>query len=133
MGENKLTVKTEKDKNMVGIADAISGLEKGVVNEVVLDVASSLGEQRNPDVMKIKLEILNTQNELIKEEYKERKREKEREKEKEVVDTKVELSTSENAPLEDNGKESILETDEKAIKDDSLDAKKVAIPETKTT
>jgi len=131
--ENKLTVKTEKDKNMVGIADAISGLEKGVVNEVVLDVASSLGEQRNSDVMKIKLEILNTQNELINEENKERKREKEREKEKEVADTKIELSTSENAPLEDNSKESIIETDEKAIKDDSLDAKEVAISETKTT
>ena len=62
----------EENKSVVGLADAISGLDKDVVNEVVLSVASSEEKSSDPDVVKIKLEVLEHQNELIEEEKKER-------------------------------------------------------------
>jgi len=84
------TVSADDDgsKSMAGLADAISGLDKDVVNEVVLEVATSEEKKRNPDVMKIKLEVLEQQNERIREEQEEReaaakKKGQEREKEKE--------------------------------------------------
>ena len=62
----------EENKSVAGLADAISGLDKDVVNEVVLSVASSEEKSSDPDVVKIKLEVLEHQNELIEEEKKER-------------------------------------------------------------
>jgi hypothetical protein len=62
----------EETKSVAGLADAISGLDKDVVNEVVLSVASSEEKSSDPDVVKIKLEVLEHQNELIEEEKKER-------------------------------------------------------------
>ena len=57
-----------KDKAIANLADAISGLDKDVLNEVVLEVATEEEKRRNPDVLKIKLEVLKQQNELIAEE-----------------------------------------------------------------
>lgn len=59
-------------KSLTGLADAISGLDKDVVNEVILEVATAQEKISNPDVRKIKLEVLSQQNELIKAEQKAR-------------------------------------------------------------
>jgi len=65
---------TDKDgsKSVAGLADAISGLDREVVNEVVLQVATSEEQKSDPNLMKLKLEVLEQQNELIAEEREER-------------------------------------------------------------
>jgi hypothetical protein len=85
-------------KSLSGLVDAISGLDKDVVNEVVLEIATSEERKSDPSVRRIKLEVLESQNERILEEQKERadaakkeatkKKEEELEKEKasELVD-----------------------------------------------
>jgi LETM1-like protein len=55
-------------KNLTGLADAISGLDKEIVNEVILEVATTEEKKSDYEVQKIKLEVLSQQNELIKEE-----------------------------------------------------------------
>ncbi|KAL9190470.1 hypothetical protein ACHAXT_007681 [Thalassiosira profunda] len=62
----------ETKKSVAGLADAISGLDKDIVNEVVLSVASSEEKSSDPDLVKMKLEVLEHQNEMIEEEKKER-------------------------------------------------------------
>lgn len=62
----------EGSKSLAGLADAISGLDKEVVNEVILDVATSKEKASDPGVRKIKLEVLMKQNELIEKEQAER-------------------------------------------------------------
>lgn len=58
----------DASKNLTGLADAISGLDKEIVNEVILEVATAHEKISDRDVRKIKLEVLAQQNELIKEE-----------------------------------------------------------------
>jgi len=65
-------------KALSGIAEAISGMDDEILNEVVLEVATPEEARKNPDVVKIKLESLEHQNELIKEEYEEKKRAEEK-------------------------------------------------------
>jgi hypothetical protein len=55
-------------KSLAGLVDAISGLDKEVLNEVILEVATSQEKSSNPDIKKIKLEVLTQQNELIRQE-----------------------------------------------------------------
>jgi len=63
------TDETDKsDANLTGLADAISGLDKEVVNEILLEVATSEEKQSDPTIRKLKLEVLTQQNELIREE-----------------------------------------------------------------
>ncbi len=64
-------------KAIAGLADAISGLDKDVLNEVVLEVATDEENRTNPDLMKIKLEVVKQQNELIKEENEAREKARE--------------------------------------------------------
>jgi LETM1 and EF-hand domain-containing protein 1 len=71
---------------VAGLADAISGLDQDIVNEVVLEVATSEEKKSDPAIRKIKLEVLEAQNERILEEQLEReaaskKKEKELQKE----------------------------------------------------
>jgi LETM1 and EF-hand domain-containing protein 1 len=71
--EELLTSSTDDDtKSVAGLADAISGLDKDVWNEVILEVATSEEKKSNPDVRKIRLEVLTHQNEKIREEQAER-------------------------------------------------------------
>ena len=63
---------SDEAKSVAGLADAISGLDKGVLNEVILEVATSEEKKSDPDVRKIKLEVLSHQNEKIREEQAER-------------------------------------------------------------
>ena len=61
-----------ESKSVAGIADAISAMDRDLVNEVVLEVATSEEKQQNPEVIKISLEVLETENERIQEELEER-------------------------------------------------------------
>jgi len=54
-----------KEAAIANLADAMSGLDKDVLNEIVLEVATDEENRSNPDVMKIKLEVVKQQNELI--------------------------------------------------------------------
>lgn len=88
-------------KAVAGIADAISGLEREVVNEVVLDVASkSVEDHKDPDLVAIKLEVLEQQNDLIEEEYKERESAKKKKEESKTVKEKEEVDS--NSSLDDD-------------------------------
>jgi hypothetical protein len=60
--------KSDEGKGVTGLADAISGLDKDVLNQVILEVATSQEKLSNPDIRKIKLEVLSQQNELIRQE-----------------------------------------------------------------
>jgi len=91
-------------KNVAGLADAMSGIDKDVLNEIVLEMATPKEKSSNTDVMKIQLEVLEHHNELIKEEQEERdaaakeKAEEERKRieEKEAAEKeKTEEATSE--------------------------------------
>lgn len=74
-------------KAVAGLADAISGLDQDIVNEVVLEVATSQEKMSNPEIRKIKLEVVAAQNERILEEQMEReasqKKKEQKEKERE--------------------------------------------------
>jgi LETM1 and EF-hand domain-containing protein 1 len=59
-------------KGVIGLADTMSGIDKEVLNEIVLEMASSEEKSKNTEVMKIQLEVLEHQNEMIKEEQEER-------------------------------------------------------------
>ena len=62
---------SDASKSVTGLADAISGLDKEVVNEVILESVST-AKEKDPDLMKLKLEVLEQQNELIEEEKQQR-------------------------------------------------------------
>lgn len=68
--EEMFEKKTDDDgaKSLAGLADAISGLDKEVLNEVILEVATSEEKLSDPEIRKIKLEVLAKQNELIQQE-----------------------------------------------------------------
>lgn len=113
---------TDDSKAVNSIADAISGLEKEVVNEVVLDVvANSLEDQKNPDVVKIKLEVLEQQNELIQEELQEREAKKKKKEEEDA--TIVAAESAEKGEAKAAEKEKVKDTSvvekEKAAKSEA--------------
>jgi len=58
----------EAAKSVASLADAISGMDKEVLNEVILEVATQEEKKSNPDIRKIKLEVVTQQNERIREE-----------------------------------------------------------------
>lgn len=90
-------------KTLAGLADTISGLDKEVVNEVILDVATSQEKLSDPGVRKIKLEVLMKQNELIEQEQAERKEavaKKKEQAEKEKMDSETDISDDSTQLLE---------------------------------
>jgi len=62
----------DDSKSVTGLADAISGLDKEIVNEVILQSLTADQKHNDADVMKLKLEVLEQQNELIEEEKQQR-------------------------------------------------------------
>lgn len=58
----------EAANSVASLVDAISGMDKEVLNEVILEVATQEEKKSNPDIRKIKLEIVTQQNERIREE-----------------------------------------------------------------
>ena len=67
--EEMLEVQQDDSSNSLsGLADTISGLDKEILNEVILEVATKEEKRSDPQVRKIKLEVLTQQNELIRKE-----------------------------------------------------------------
>ena len=87
------------ESGVSGLADAMSGIEKEVLNEIVLEMASTEEKSKNTDVMKIQLEVLEHQNEMIKEEQEERDAAAKGKEEKDKLDD--EDSIEENGPVEE--------------------------------
>lgn len=87
-------------KSLSDLADAMSGMQKEIVNEVILEVATEQEKKSHPDVRKIKLEVVSQQNELIRAEEEARqaaaKKKEAAEKEKEAA----EKSPTEGAEIE---------------------------------
>lgn len=90
---------SDKDgsKSVAGLADAISGLDKEVVNEVILDAVE---EKSDPALMQLKLEVLEQQNELINEEKLEREAEEAKRLEKELS-SKEKVSKAESEKVDE--------------------------------
>lgn len=120
------SLRADESKSVTGLADAISGLDKELVNEVILETVSNDNKQ-DPELIKLKLKVLQAQNELIEEEKQQRdaevakaeaaKAEKERlEKEK----AEKERAEKERAERERVEKESM----DKVIPSDALDKEK---------
>jgi LETM1-like protein len=84
---------TTESKSLAGLADAISGMDKEILNEVILEVATTEEKRSDPDVRKIKLEVLSQQNELIRKE--EEAREADTKKKSPSEKSKVEKVSSE--------------------------------------
>lgn len=99
----------DESKSVTGLADAISGLDKEVLNEVILEVVRST-EEKDPDLMKLKLEVLEQQNELIEEEKLQRdaevakaeaaKAEKEKTEKKQEAEEAIESAEIDDAAVE---------------------------------
>lgn len=67
--EEMLERKTDDaSKSVAGLADAISGLDKEVLDQVILEVATSQEKISDPEIRKLKLEVVSQQNELIRQE-----------------------------------------------------------------
>lgn len=60
-------------KSLSGLADAMSAIDKEVLDQVILEVATSEEKLSDPDIRKLKLEIVSKQNELIRQEEADRK------------------------------------------------------------
>lgn len=114
-------------KAVAGLADAISGLDQNIVNEVVLQVATSQEKKSDPEIRKIKLEVLEAQNERILEEQQQReaanKKKEQKEKEKHELEgaTAVNVAQPEATAVPADGtvEESVQKLEE--TKDDSGD------------
>jgi len=69
-----------------GISDAISAMDKDILNQVVLEVATPEERSHNPEVVKISLQVLEHENEKIRAEFEERQASKRKEEEKKKAD-----------------------------------------------
>ena len=119
--ESSAPTASDEAKSVAGLADAISGLDKGVLNEVILEVATSEEKKSDPDVRKIKLEVLSHQNEKIREEQAERESAA---KKKESAD-KAESQKAEKPHQEDKA-DSIGEKDPTKTSTAKLEEKDIA-------
>ena len=88
----------DSGKGVIGLADTMSGIDKEVLNEIVLEMASSEEKSKNTEVMKIQLEVLEHQNEMIKEEQEERDAAAKEKVEKDKTDEKEPLLEIESMP-----------------------------------
>jgi LETM1 and EF-hand domain-containing protein 1 len=111
----------DESMSLAAVVDAISGLDKEVLNEVILDVATADEKKADPNIRKIKLEVLSAQNQLIR-------------KEQEARDA---AAKKKDAPDRSEDKAKVVDAAETASGDDSvagLDAntkiKKMATDET---
>jgi len=100
-GDSGETGVDDGSKAVAGLADVMSGIDKEVLNEIVFEMASSEEKKTNADIRKIQMEVLEHQNELIKEEQEERdaaaKEKEEKQKEKEKTATKVDEQQKQQA------------------------------------
>lgn len=80
---SRVSPDTDGSKSVTGLADAISGMEKEVLNNVILE---SVSADKTPEFTKLKLEVLKRQNELIEEEKQQRDAEAAKKAEKEKLE-----------------------------------------------
>ena len=80
---SRVSPDTDGSKSVTGLADAISGMEKEVLNNVILE---SVSADKTPEFTKLKLEVLKRQNELIEEEKQQRDAEAAKKAEKEKME-----------------------------------------------
>mmetsp|Transcript_50953 Transcript_50953/g.104837 ORF Transcript_50953/g.104837 Transcript_50953/m.104837 type:complete len:933 (-) Transcript_50953:415-3213(-) len=120
---------SDESQSVTGLADAISGMDKEVLNEVILQVATSEEFKSDPDVRKIQLEVVTHQNEKIKEEQAERdaKKKKNSSEKEEPQAAATEISPKDTTEAEK------LDSDEagKVTKEEILDAIDVKVEELK--
>jgi len=120
---------SDETQSVTGLADAISGMDKEVLNEVILQVATSEEFKSDPDVRKIQLEVVRHQNEKIKEEQAERDAKK-----KKYTSEKEELQTiAPEKEIKDTFEEAMTNSDEagRITKEEILDAIDVKVEELK--
>ena len=119
---------SDETQSVVGLADAISGMDKEVLNEVILQVATSEEFKSDPDVRKIQLEVVTHQNEKIKEEQAERDAKKKKDtSEKEDPQTAgPEIEIKDTVEAVTNG-----EKTDRISKEDVLDAVDMKMEELK--
>jgi LETM1 and EF-hand domain-containing protein 1 len=99
----------EEKKDLSGLADAISSLDKEVLNEVILEMATQK-ESSDPEIRKIKLEVLNKQNELIREELEAREAAEKKKKEKDAADAAEKKAAAETKEAEEADAATIFST-----------------------
>jgi hypothetical protein len=120
---------TDETQSVTGLADAISGMDKEVLNEVILQVATSEEFKSDPDVRKIQLEVITHQNEKIKEEQAERDAKKKKDSSEKEESQPVDQETDNKEPVDImtglNSKEG------KITKEEILDAIDVKVEELK--
>jgi hypothetical protein len=90
-------------ENVTGLADAISGLDKELVNEVILQSVSS-DNKIDTELLKLKLEVLEAENELIEEEKKQRHAEVAKAEKEKAEKEKAEKEKAEKEKAEKEGK-----------------------------
>lgn len=120
----------DETQSVTGLADAISGMDKEVLNEVILQVATSEEFKSDPDVRKIQLDVVTHQNEKIKEEQAERDAKKTK-KEKDASEKEESETIASETEIKDTT-ESIVSGSNKAgkiSKEDILDAIDVKVEE----
>lgn len=74
--DDTTTKNSNSDASLTGLADAISGLDQEVLNEVILQLATKEEKTSDPEIRKLKLEVLEKQNELIRKEEQDREAKK---------------------------------------------------------
>lgn len=123
---SRASIDTDGSKSLAGLADAISGLDREVVNEVILETVARDDKKRDPELLKLKLEVLEHQNELIQEETKQRLAEEAKKAElaleKEKQDTRVGDGAVENIGKEETlgKKEKSVLQEKKSVSEDSI-------------
>jgi len=101
--DEMISGKASGEDGVTGLADAISGLDKELVNEVILESVSG-DNKKDPELLKLKLEVLEAQNELIEEEKQQRdaevaKAKAEKEKAEKEVKEEIHKDVSVEEPL----------------------------------
>jgi len=105
-----------ESSSVTGLSDAISALDQDVLNQVVLEVATNEERSRNPDVVKISLEVLEQENEKIKKEFEERVAAKRKEEAK-----KKEFEEEQDKKVKEEKKISFIKESEKISPSESID------------
>lgn len=143
--ENAQTGGTEKkasaeEASTRGLADAMSGIDKDLLNEITLEMASSEEKSKSTDIRRIQLEVLEHQNELIKEEQEERDAAAEKVRDRkakhaaaEEEDKANKLATAEeaDAPVAASGGGEVALDDSTTVfsRDGSIDAREIETAE----
>ena len=118
----------DTEKSISGLQDAISGMDEEVVNSVLLEVATPEEARKNIDVLKVKIDVLESENEKIDEEFEarqkkkekeeEKKKEKEKEKEKKEKEKKEEEEEEEEEGVEEKKVEEELKVEKPKVEEE---------------